>query len=245
MTFHTSNAPIKAASLTAQYATLETSNSPIDGRFRAEHELSAHTTNSPIEGSFNTSDSLALTTTNSPIKAEVYVQNDDGKKASSAVLKTTNRSVSLCMLSSRLAHSSFSRSPIESEITLASSAKHSTGGSFHIDATTSNGPLALDFPSAPLDSTLKLAARTTTLGATVRLPAAYEGRFYATSTLLGAKVTVTEQQDPAGRRRKRAVVGHTDQPKNSVQGAAYWDEANKERGSVDVRSTISPVELIF
>lgn len=111
------------------------------------------------------------------------------------------------------------------------------GGAFNVTTTTSNGPLAVDFPASPVDSKLTLSAKTSNSPAYVSLNPAYEGIFkLQTSPWFKAEVNVDKDVvDPSGKDRKRNVV-IKDVVRGSLSGSVNWDgeDGREAEGVVDV-----------
>jgi len=89
---------------------------------------------------------------------------------------------------------------------------------------TSNGPLAVDFPAAPVDSKLTLHAKTSNSPVSVSLNPAYEGTFnLQTSSWFKAEANVDKGVvDPSGKDRKRNVVIENT-GRGSLSGRVNWD----------------------
>lgn len=113
------------------------------------------------------------------------------------------------------------------------------GGSYSVTANTSNARLALDFPSAPLDSVLKVAGSTTNAKARVQLHPTWEGRFDVRTSGYVVSVDDRHVEDPSGKGRTRDFqwFGKWEH----MQGLATWD--GQYIGTVDLRTSNAPVEL--
>jgi hypothetical protein len=120
------------------------------------------------------------------------------------------------------------------------------GGAFNITATTSNGPLAVDFPASPADSKLTLGAKTSNSPVSVSLNPAYEGTFkLQTSSWFKAEANIDKEVvDPSGKDRKRNVVIEN-AGRESLSGRVNWDgdEEREVEGVVDVFTSYSHVKL--
>ncbi|KAF8161544.1 hypothetical protein B0H34DRAFT_857928 [Crassisporium funariophilum] len=182
--------------------------------------------NGPIHGMFNTSNTLVLMTSNAPIRADVGLENNAGFNAKVA-LQTSN-------------------SPIESNISLLSS--KGSGGVFDVSASTSNSRLHVNFPAAPMDSTLRFTGRTSNAPATAFLNPSYEGSFNLQTSRLGAVVNDHKGvEDPSGKKRKR-IVQSTQQGGDSLLGSVYWADDGgplKLQGEVILTTYHARVALVL
>lgn len=102
-------------------------------------------------------------------------------------------------------------------------------------ASTTNNALRLAFPKSPVDSTLKLSARTTNGPATVSLHPSYEGSFQLSSTQFLPKVVKHDVSDPSGRERQRRVE-YGSSSRTALSGKVSWS-AKEGPGSVLVGTT--------
>ncbi|KAF4589929.1 hypothetical protein EYR38_009224 [Pleurotus pulmonarius] len=177
---------IAARSLVAKNALLRTSDGPISGSIDSPN-LRLITSNAPISGTFNASKSLHLLTSNAAIHANIGLSNDDDY-SSTALLQTSN-------------------GPIRSFINLLRSEESPfAGGIYHIETITSNAPLSVDFPVAPVNSTLSLDGKTSNAPATVSLHPTYEGRFKLITSLFTPVLEKSSVDDPSGRGRERYTL---------------------------------------
>ncbi|KAF8959957.1 hypothetical protein BDZ97DRAFT_1761106 [Flammula alnicola] len=182
------------------------------------------TTNGPIRGTFSTTTSLLLTTTNSPI--QVFAGLESNGTHPSFVARTTN-------------------GLIEATVNLSSSSGE--GGSFDVSTTTTNSPVYVTFPDAPVDSNLLLEAKTTNSPAKVFLHPTYEGSFdLQTSSVFRSELNVHHDvTDPSGKERKRDVQINT-VGRGHTHGSVKWVEEDKKHesaGAVVIRTTNSPAVL--
>ncbi|TCD64134.1 hypothetical protein EIP91_004516 [Steccherinum ochraceum] len=205
----------------------KTSNSPIHVQSLTTEVGRVQTSNSPIDGKIAASKALDLHSSNGPLKVDITLSNKDGA-ASKLVLHTTN-------------------SPIRSGITLVSLKEDGNGGSFDINASSSNGPVDLIFPSAPTDSTLKLDTHTSNSPIRVTLHKSYEGS-YDMQTSRWSQPTLNYDEgveDPAGRGRRRVVETHT-YGKGRASGNVKWtggDANARETGSVKLSTSNAGLHL--
>jgi hypothetical protein len=201
------------------HLSLRGSKAPIDVLSLLATSGSIRTTHSPIRGVFNTTESLIIETSNSPIAVDVGLESDKDGSQPTLVVRTSN-------------------SPLKASISLTSVAE--TGGSFTVNATTSNGPLAINFPASPVDSKLTLSAKTSNSPAAVCLNPAYEGTFdLHTTSWFTAEVKVDKEVvDPSGKDRKRNVdIKH--EIRGSLSGSVNWEgeEGREVEGVVDVSTS--------
>ncbi|KAJ7112069.1 hypothetical protein C8R43DRAFT_1159307 [Mycena crocata] len=126
---------------------------------------------------------------------------------------------------------------------ISSSSKESK---FHVTALSSNAGIELNVQTAPVDSKVLLRAETTIGTVVVKLPSTYEGLFTAATTFSSpVSVSVGKTiEDPSGRERNRSVE-YEQANKGFVRGKIGWSEEGQTRGSVDLKTTMSPVTLEF
>ena len=117
--------------------------------------------------------------------------------------------------------------------------RYRQGGTFNIEANTSSARLALDFPTAPVDSVVNVIARTTNRVATVKMHPTWEGDFQASTKGEMIAIYDTRPSDPSGKDRERRVTAIGNWEKS--EGIALWDGAYM--GSVRVVTTHAPIEL--
>ena len=84
--------------------------------------------------------------------------------------------------------------------------RYRQGGTFNIEANTSSARLALDFPTAPVDSVVNVIARTTNRVATVKMHPTWEGDFQASTKGEMIAIYDTRPSDPSGKSRERRVT---------------------------------------
>lgn len=143
--------------------------------------------------------------------------------------------------------------PIHSEISLARSFDEpGTGGSFDVDAHTSNNHLNLNFRSSPVDSQLDVKGRTSNGPASVTLHSAFEGKYHADTSNARAELVKADMEDPSGEGRTRvfdeslqkAVFRHSE-----IEGVVFWDDEDNSdkasQGSVKLSSSNKGVTLVI
>ncbi|CAK5274726.1 unnamed protein product [Mycena citricolor] len=215
--------PISAENLKAKAANIETDFGPI--RIGSLNVTAANvtTTMGPISGSFFASDSLSLKTSNGP-----------SSPTSSFPTQTRRRDLLSSSSTPRTGHI------IDSSVDLSTTKDESA---FDLIAKTSNGRLALAVPSAPIDSTITLDARTAFGSAHVKLPATFEGAFSASTSIGAASLKADENApDPSGQGRARKVVVDA-AGRTNVQGSVGWSEEGLARGNAHVETSIASVVL--
>uniref|UniRef100_A0A8H7Y943 Uncharacterized protein n=1 Tax=Psilocybe cubensis TaxID=181762 RepID=A0A8H7Y943_PSICU len=191
---------------------LSGSNGPIAVQSLATTSGKINTSNGQISGIFNASESLLLATTDSGIRVDVGL--------------TSQGSDSNPMLTART-----SNAAIDANINLFSSS--GSGGTFTVNAETSNQPLKIAFPNAPSGSTLDLQASTQNGQASVILDAAYAGSFdVQTSAFEDAKVNVV-RPNVDGRH-----VNFSGEGRGETAGTVSWDnQSSSGAGKVVVSTT--------
>ncbi|KAF9494205.1 hypothetical protein BDN71DRAFT_1393660 [Pleurotus eryngii] len=220
--FGISTVNLHGSSLVAENAFLTTSNAPISGTIYSPNLLHLITSNGAITGTFNTSKSLRLITSNAPIQADVGLTNE-GNHPTEAIIKTSN-------------------GQIRSVINLLRDTEGSVGGVYGVEAFTSNAPLNINFPTAPVDSTLSLDAKTSNAGADVSLHPTYEGRFELVSSLFAPVVEKSTVNDPSGRGRERTIQ-YSSLNRGVLSGKVQWAGSDKSDGRVLVKSSNAKVTL--
>ncbi|KDQ26040.1 hypothetical protein PLEOSDRAFT_1046098, partial [Pleurotus ostreatus PC15] len=210
-------------SVTFANITLVSSEMFITAQVIYSSDLRLITANAPISGIFNATKSLHLITSNAAIHADIGLTND-GDHSTDAVLKTSN-------------------GPIRSFISLLRDKECSSGGIYSIKTTTSNAALGVDFPTAPVNSTLSLDSKTSNAPATVSLHPTYEGRFDLLSSLFTPVLEKSSADDPSGRGRERTIESHSS--RGVLSGRVQWAGSNESEGRVQVKSSIAPVVLKF
>ncbi|KAH8092481.1 hypothetical protein BXZ70DRAFT_1010799 [Cristinia sonorae] len=206
---------------------LKTENSAIHIKSVVAGTAYLTTSNGRIEGKITATESLDIDTSNAGIKTEIVLHNGDANKTSKLNLRTSN-------------------GPIVSSISLVSDTKDKTGGSFTVNADTSNSHIDISYPTAPVDSILNFTAHNSNAPVTTKLHETFQGKLdlstdrYSSATL----VTKSGVEDPAGRGRKRSIrLIHYS--KGSTKAAVSWGDEKPENevGSVNLSTTASNVKL--
>ncbi|TDL18015.1 hypothetical protein BD410DRAFT_729021 [Rickenella mellea] len=207
-----------------QSLNLSTTNAAITSSDLQSDRVALHTTNGPITGKYNVSTYLRLETTNNRIDVNVAM---------------TDRAVE-CGNPPRL-HMRSSNGALQARIQLFSPKEE---GAFDVDATSSNAPLTLQFVEQPINSTLRVNARTSSGSANVNLHPAYEGNFTLQTSNSLPQVQRTVAKDPTGKGRERHV-DYGRNVRNILQGSVWWGHPKKDglKSDVRVRTSNSPVQL--
>ncbi|EIW80932.1 hypothetical protein CONPUDRAFT_123715 [Coniophora puteana RWD-64-598 SS2] len=213
---------------------LRTSNSGIDVKSVKANQASFRSSNGPIDGTFYARRKLVLHTSNAAIRVQANLINDDDDFITEFQARTSN-------------------GPIHGELNLARSDDElGTGGSFDVDAHTSNHDLNLNFHSSPVDSSLDVKARTSNGPASVTLHSAFEGKYHADTSNARAELVRTEVEDPSGNGRSRVIDESLAQGtfrRNAIEGVIFWDDEDNsdkaDKGSVKLSSSNKPVTLII
>jgi len=215
------NGGIIARSITAERGSVETSNGPVHFHHGEFGSFEVSSRNGPIQGVFNATGSLVLKTSNDRIAGKIFINTDDDG-AAKLELHTTH-------------------SHIDARVWLNNPCEEK-GGDFDIVATTDHGPIKLNIVDAPVDSKLKLTAKTTKAPAIVVLPTTYEGEFELDSAPLPGKVLVRPKvRDPSGEDRERRV--EIVREGTRVTGDVSWSDKGKENGHVYIETNHSPAVL--
>ncbi|KAJ3988946.1 hypothetical protein F5890DRAFT_1471100 [Lentinula detonsa] len=190
---------------------------------------SAH---SPIEGNFTVKKSLRLSTANAHINVAVDLLNDKtDEDTTEVIMKTAN-------------------SPIEASISLFSfdsGETSSSDGVYRVRAHNANGPVKITFPTAPINSTVRLDAKTARAPVNVQMHNTFEGAFTVHTTPFDKKVIVAEEgPDPEERDRKRNLI-FDDLHGGISKGHVYWGtgELGKHRGLARLDTVVGEISLKF
>ncbi|TCD69407.1 hypothetical protein EIP91_007754 [Steccherinum ochraceum] len=205
------------------------------------------TTNGHIVGNFTAHKDLTLITTNGVISTFVKLHNAKARTPTKLTMLTTNRRVivipQLLRTALDLIHH---RSPLASFVDLISDAKNGTGGSFDVNAKTTNDPLSLQFPISPSYAHLDIDAATTNSPASVSVNTRYEGAFHLhTSRSSGMVMHYDDDaEDPEGLGRVR-YVDVKQRSSGDMEGTMSWGRKEKvdKLGDVDIRTTHAQVML--
>ncbi|KAG6920045.1 hypothetical protein DXG01_010113 [Tephrocybe rancida] len=203
------------------HLSLKGSNSPIYAKSIHADTAVFRTSNGAITGFFNASRSLTLHTSNAPIQADVTVANED-EYVSDLTLRTSN-------------------GKIDSRVSLTATEGDQYSSRYLVAATTSNALLAVNFPSSPLASILRVTASTSNGPAHFSLPPAYEGEISMSTSNSAPSIKRRDVVDPSGKGRVRRVRT-TSLTHNTLQGSVSW--SNEEGpGKVNLRSSNSPIVI--
>ncbi|KAH8090997.1 hypothetical protein BXZ70DRAFT_1011259 [Cristinia sonorae] len=188
------------------------------------------TSNAHVDGKLTATELLDIHTTNGALKNEITLVNNDTSKPTGLVLRTSN-------------------SVIISSVSLVSTTEDKTGGAFEVTAHTSNAPIDVVFPNAPVDSLLTFKATSSNAHVRAKLHETYEGSFeLSTGRWFPATVNYEEGvEDPAGKGRHR-VVETRDYGRGHASGKVSWkadDAAMRTVGSVDLATSNSGIQLIL
>ncbi|EMD37665.1 hypothetical protein CERSUDRAFT_105594 [Gelatoporia subvermispora B] len=208
------------------HLSLSTTNKPIIVKSLATNTAMIQTMNSRIEGTFSTSNYLTLRTLSAPIRANVRLFNANNSQQTQLWMRTSN-------------------SEINSTAELVSTSANSTGGSFKVHARSSNAPLDIFTPVAPLGHVLDLTAETSNAPTFVSLHSTWEGVFHLlTSPFFKPAVDAdVSAPDPSGNRRRRRVhLANTNT--NDVQGYAEWTpKERRAEGQLRVVTSNAPIHV--
>ncbi|KAJ7218389.1 hypothetical protein GGX14DRAFT_594728 [Mycena pura] len=215
----TSNSRVRVKSLSAGTTVLRTSNNAITANSVVSPDLTLTTSNAGISGTFNSSGTLSMTTSNAPINVTVGLENGPGTPPSALTMRTSNNQIA-------------------ATVTLAAHTARARGGRFSVDASTSNGALALALPAAPPAAALTLESRTSNARAEVRLPRAYEGAFTVRGRAAAVRRADAEPEDP------RQLEYREEDRGRAVRGFVYATEQGKLRGRVGLTTSNAPAVLV-
>ena len=210
---------------------LRTSNSGIEVKAINASQGYFRTSNGLIKGTFTSRKSLILHTSNAVIHVRANLVNEADDFPTEFQAKTSN-------------------GVIHGEVNLARSIHElGSGGSFDVDAHTSNAQLDLNFLSTPLDSHLDIKAHTSNGPASVALHPAFEGRYRVDTSNARAELVRTDTEDPSGNERTRVIdESLRDFRRTKLEGVVFWDDEDNSdkagRGSVELSSSNKPVTLI-
>ena len=218
------------------------------------------TKNSEIGGTYTADNKLELVTDNAPIKVLAKLLNKPGSsEATELKIQTSNAALqALLELSSSeptphlQSDSDSANTDVDTNANINTNAKPETGGSFLIDACTSNNNLDVRIKQQPLSSSLHLNGRTSNAPARVYLPVTYEGQFMVRTNFLDPQVVITEKgvEDPAGLGRRRDVDVRKEMDW-VIEGSVAWVDARvksgggggRDKGYVSVQTNLAPATL--
>ncbi|KAF8320797.1 hypothetical protein DL93DRAFT_2073514 [Clavulina sp. PMI_390] len=200
-----------------------------EGRLRSP-QLAFHTSNAPIEGHFFSDHELTLQTSNGHIKADVELLSKSNPVT--AKLLTTNARV----------ESSLSLATVDEDD------KKYPGkeGDFDVEVKTSNSPVDLRVPVAPIGHKLRLSSRTSNSRSVAKIFRSFEGAFrlHTSNAPFTVHKDVTSDHDPAGKGRKPTLQVNIQ--KRDASGKFYWgDEEVHSSSEVEITTSNGPVDLAF
>ncbi|ESK97219.1 hypothetical protein Moror_17875 [Moniliophthora roreri MCA 2997] len=200
---------------------LKSSNFPIFVEHISAENIEAESSNGPISGKYDAINSITLKTSNAPIEVEVDLTAT--KSEAELFMETSNNR-------------------LQADVRLHSKGKVSSSGDrFLLRGVSSNSGIHLDIKDMPLGSTLHLESKTSNGLANVWLPPAFEGSYILQTSNSPPHLISKRKEDPWGRGRTRHVDSR--QVQSHMEGSVYWDEANKEKSSVSVKSSNAPVTI--
>lgn len=130
---------------------------------------------------------------------------------------------------------------IDSAINLLPAHPGQSDAQFKATVATSNSPIWLWVPTAPVDSVLDLGVGTSNGRVHAELHPTFEGAFHVQTSNDHAAVYAGNPADPAGRGRERHVEVRGSG--REVQGSVKWDARMWRAGKVDVRTSNAKAEL--
>ncbi|KAI1788343.1 hypothetical protein LXA43DRAFT_1025928 [Ganoderma leucocontextum] len=222
-----------ASSVFFERVALSTCDAPIQVESLAGDNVSFVTTDGGIHGTLLVTESITAKTKNGPIALTAHLVNDhSGAQPARMSLQTDN-------------------GPIQSNISLISTAPNAIGGAFNVTASTTNGPLTVAFQDAPANSVLNASLQTCNGPARVAMHSTFEGRYELHGFAFSRpSFRVLPAQDPTGRRRRRDMATtHTGM--GVVCGYVRWQPSlaggngQAREGYVRVRTTNAPLDASF
>ncbi|KAJ7142508.1 hypothetical protein C8R44DRAFT_974229 [Mycena epipterygia] len=213
---------IHAESLSTGNASIHTSFGPIKLESLVAESADIGTSMGSVEGTFNASNKLIIRTSNAPITVDINLSNN-ADKSTEVEMYTSNGA-------------------IEGNITLESDSERSA---FDTTASTSNGRIQLAVVTAPIDSTVRLNARTSIGAVGLKLPDTFEGSFIAATSLSSLSVKLDETvKDPTGAGRERRLE-YKQWNGWWADGRIGWSEEGMGHGGVELRTSMAPIMLQF
>ncbi|KAJ3766738.1 hypothetical protein FB446DRAFT_372022 [Lentinula raphanica] len=209
---------------------LSGASKPIQVELLQAQSIQVKAVNSPIEGNFTVDKSLRLSTANAHINvAATLLNNKADESMTETILNTVN-------------------SPIEASLSLFSfdSGEAATSdGAFCVRAHNAHSPIKLTFPTAPINSTVHVNAKTAMAPVDVQMHSTFEGAFTAQNSPFDKRVINAEEgPDPEGRDRKRNLI-FDEMHRGTAKGHVYWGtgERGKDRGSVRLNTVAGQISL--
>ncbi|OAX40225.1 hypothetical protein K503DRAFT_687958 [Rhizopogon vinicolor AM-OR11-026] len=201
---------------------LKTSNGRVTAKSITAEDALIHSSNGAIKGHVNSGSSVRFTTSNGGIQASVSLLNQEHGNPSKLKMITSN-------------------GKIDAKVDLIT---HSgQGGTFEVEAHTSNGAVSLEYTDMPVNAVLKSETKSSNAGASVKLHSAFEGSFEVATSNAAAILKELPAEDPSGQGRRRAVSQRRD--KFSARGSAYWSEGRQIEGRATVKTSNGRVELVI
>ncbi|KAL6300094.1 hypothetical protein BKA93DRAFT_741210 [Sparassis latifolia] len=209
--------------------TVKTSNADVSVMGISANRISITTWNRPIEGTFRASSSLSLHTLNAHIDADVTLLHDNDPVPITLDMMTSNGA-------------------IKANVNLVSTSVNGTGGTFRTVAATSNGPLHLAYPTAPVDSRLLIDGRTSNGPVSATLHKTYEGSLSLSNSAspIPAVEFDSTVEDPAREGRTRNLQLHRiNSGSVIVEGQVVWEPASHQNrlGSTRLTTTNAPLDV--
>ncbi|KAF8320796.1 hypothetical protein DL93DRAFT_2163771 [Clavulina sp. PMI_390] len=195
--------------------------------------LTLHTTNARIEGSFVSDHSLKIETTNDPILADIGLSNQGGYPTTTARVWTTNARI----------NASFYLSGAYPD----DEAYRGSQADFNIHARSSNGPIDIAIPVAPINHKLRMLSHTSNAYSKAQIHRTFEGLFRARTTHAPAEVStsLTSADDPLGQDRE-PTLQVPDQYEGYSHGKFFWGDRYRSRSSeFELLTSNAPVEITF
>ncbi|KAJ3720122.1 hypothetical protein C8R42DRAFT_722778 [Lentinula raphanica] len=239
LTLKAGNGIIIAPSLTAGIATIHTSNREINIRSLTSKSASLYTINSEIRGHYTISQSLDVKAVNTKVKVDVEVYPQYPNSGAVITAQTTQKALEVIVNFHDPSHSF--RLPNSSAPLISPSVLPSN---FTISTNNKNGVVDVSIPMLPSDSALSLKASTTNGRLTTTLPATYEGSYALTTTNIAGEVRMEHTEDPEGLERRRAWNQESNKG-NNLRGLVYWDESNRNKSAVVLKSVNGQAELFL
>ncbi|PAV24285.1 hypothetical protein PNOK_0135300 [Pyrrhoderma noxium] len=235
------NAPVMSTALNAQSISVKTKNSEIGGTYAAENKLELITENAPIKVL-----GKLLNRPGSSEATELKIQTSNAALQALLELSSSESSTHL------QPNSDSANTDVDTNSNINTNAEPETGGSFLIDARTSNNNLDVRIKQQPLSSSLHLNGRTSNAPVRVYLPVTYEGQFMVRTNFLDPHVVIAEKrvEDPAGLGRWRDVDVRKEMDW-IIEGSVAWVDARvksgggggRDRGYVSVQTNLAPATL--
>ncbi|KIK61197.1 hypothetical protein GYMLUDRAFT_243849 [Collybiopsis luxurians FD-317 M1] len=219
---------IYVESITADTAEIHTSNGEINIKSLTSRIASVYSRKADIKGHFTVAHSLEIKAASAKVKADIDLIVPSSSESGNIIVETTNKAIE-ANVNIHNPSSIFSQSSPGYSITMST-----------------DGPIDLLVPSLPLDSALRLAASSTDGRVTARLPATYEGAYTLSTSKFPGQVYIGHHEDPAGLGRQRMLGSDTKLGNGnsySISDTIYWDQGNKEKGLVNLKSKNGGVKL--